>query len=188
MVKQLNTDSTYKAYYLDSENNNIPQGLLEILNEHGYEVEHLPVEQQEYMNCGPEVIENFMLYLTGERLSQEEAIVNNSRLVQQELLSSSHEEEEANFLNLKDSYSKQDAVTVIPNTVYDTQVTSDSCIIDNPTRYDIVTPQSIIDGVVVRADLGREPCDVLLELVHDYRINQDYAEAILGEIASIDIS
>jgi len=99
------------------------------------------------------------------------------------LLSSSYEAEEASCLTLKDSYSKQDAVTVISNTAHNTQVSSDDYIIDNPTRYDIVTPHSIIDKVVVRADLGRKPCDVLLELVHDYRINQDYAEVILGEVA-----
>ena len=85
MVKQLNTDSIYKAYYLDSENNNIPQGLLEILNEHGYEVEHLPVEQQQYMNCGPEVIENFMLYTYGERFSQEEAMIRDSHIIDESM-------------------------------------------------------------------------------------------------------
>ncbi|NDB85733.1 MAG: hypothetical protein EB127_23985, partial [Alphaproteobacteria bacterium] len=85
MVKQLNTDSTYKAYYLDSENNNIPQGLLEIFNEHGYEVEHLPVEQQQYMNCGPEVIENFMLYTYGERFSQEEAMIRDSHIIDESM-------------------------------------------------------------------------------------------------------
>jgi hypothetical protein len=74
------------------------------------------------------------------------------------------------------------------HTAYNTQVSSDGYIIDNPTRYDIVTPQSIIDGVVVRAELGTEPHDMLIDLLSDYRINQDHAEAILGEIVSIDIS
>lgn len=180
--------SGYKAFYLDPENTTIPEKLAAIFKDNGYEIEQLPTEGQRYTNCGPEVIENFMLYLTGERLSQEDAIVNNSRLVEQELLSSSHDAEEASCLTLKDSYSKEDAVTVISNTAYNTQVTSDGYIIGNPTRYDIVTPQTIIDGVVVRADPGREPSDVLLELVHDYRINQDYAEVILGEVTSIDIS
>jgi hypothetical protein len=180
--------SGYKAFYLDPENTTIPEDLATIFKDNGYEIEQLPTEGQSYTNCGPEVIENFMLYLTGERLSQEDAIVNNSRLVEQELLSSGSASEEANCLTLNDSYSKQDGVTVISNTTDNTQVTSDSYIIGNPTRYDIVTPQTIIDGVVVRVDLGREPSDVLLELVHDYRINQDYAEAILGEVTSIDIS
>jgi preprotein translocase subunit SecA len=180
--------SGYKAFYLDPENTTIPEGLAAIFKDNGYQIEQLPTEGQRYTNCGPEVIENFMLYLTGERLSQEDAIVNNSRLIEQELLSSSHDAEEAICLTLKDSYSKEKAVTVISNTTDNTQVTSDGYIIGNPTRYDIVTPQTIIDGLIVRADLGREPHDVLLQLVHDYRINQDYAEAILGEVTSIDIS
>jgi hypothetical protein len=45
-----------------------------------------PIEQNCYSNCGSEVIESFMLHLTGERLSQEEGIVYNSRLVEQELM------------------------------------------------------------------------------------------------------
>jgi preprotein translocase subunit SecA len=179
--------SGYKAFYLDPENTTIPENLAAIFKDNGYEIEQLPTEGQRYTNCGPEVIENFMLYLTGERLSQEEAIVNNSRLVEQELLSYGGAKEEANCLTLKDNYNKQDTVTVISNVAYDTQVSSDGYIIGNPTRYDIVTPQSIIDEVVVRAELGRESRDVLLELVHDYRINQDHDEVILGEVTSIDI-
>ena len=180
--------SGYKAFYLDPENTDIPEGLAIIFKDNGYQIEQLPTEGQLYTNCGPEVIENFMLYLTGERLSQEDAIVNNSRLVEQELLSSSHDAEEASCLTLKDSYSKEDAVTVISNTAYNTQVSSDDYAIGNPTTYDIITPQTIIDEVVVSAELGIEPHDVLLELVHDYRINQDYAEAIIGEVTFIDIS
>lgn len=49
-------------------------------------VKHLKVEQQQYSNCGPEVVENFMLYLTGERLSQEEAVPYHSELLERELL------------------------------------------------------------------------------------------------------
>lgn len=113
---------------------------------------------------------------------QEEAIVNNLRLVEQELLSSSHDTEEARCLTPKDSYRKQDTVTVISNAAFNTQVSSDDYIIDNPTRYDIVTPQSIIDGVI-----GTAPQVLLIDLLSNYRINQDYAEVIVGEVASIDI-
>ena len=180
--------SGYKAFYLDPENTAIPEGLATIFKDNGYQIEQLPTEGQRYTNCGPEVIENFMLYLTGERLSQEEAIINNSRLVEQELLSSSHDAEEANSLSIKDSYRKQDTVTVISNTGYNTQVSSDGYAIGNPTRYDIVTPQTIIDGVLVRAEVGIEPRDILIELLNDYRMNQSYAESILGEVGSIDIS
>ena len=42
-----------------------------IFKDNGYAIEQLTTEGQKYTNCGPEVIENFMLYLTGERLSQD---------------------------------------------------------------------------------------------------------------------
>ncbi|MDD9337856.1 MAG: hypothetical protein PV337_05505 [Rickettsiaceae bacterium] len=79
----------FKAFYIDPSNEPIPKGLATIFNSNGYVLEQLPAETQHYTNCGPEVIENFMLYLTGERLSQEEAIKHNSWLYEQELLSSS---------------------------------------------------------------------------------------------------
>lgn len=179
--------SGYKAFYLDPENTDIPEGLAYVFREHGYEIEQLSTEGQRYSNCGPEVIENFMLYLTGERLSQEDAIVNNSRLVEQELLSS-RGVLETESLTVIDSYSKQDMDIIISNAVHNTQVNSDGYIIGNATRYDLVTPKSIIDGVIVRADLGTAPCDPLIELLSNNNINQDYAEAILGEVSNIDIS
>jgi|GEM_PF-2411674 len=180
--------SGYKAFYLDPENNAIPEGLAAILKDNGYEIEQLPTEGQRYTNCGPEVIENFMLYLTGERLSQEDAIVNNSRLVEQELLSSSDTGEKAHCLTIKDSYSTQETLTVLSNAAGNTQVSRDDYIIDHHARYDIVTPQSIIDGVIVRADSGTAPRELLIGLLSDYSTNQDYTEAILGEVSCIDIS
>jgi preprotein translocase subunit SecA len=78
-----------RIYYIDSSNKNIPVRLKQIFVDNSLHIERLPSEQQKYGNCGPEVIENFMLYLTGERLSQEDAIVYNSRLVEQELMANS---------------------------------------------------------------------------------------------------
>ncbi|WPY00121.1 SecA-like and tetratricopeptide repeat-containing domain protein (plasmid) [Candidatus Megaera polyxenophila] len=179
--------SGYKAFYLDPENTAIPEGLAYVFREHGYEIEQLSTEGQQYSNCGPEVIENFMLYLTGERLSQEDAIVNNSRLVEQKLLSS-RDVLETESLTVIDSYSKQDMDTIISKAAHNTQVSSDGYIIGNATRYDLVTPQSIIDGVIVRTDLGTVPCNPLMELLSNNNINQDYAEAILGEVSNIDIN
>ena len=46
----------------------------------------MKVEQQKYANCGSEVIENFILYLTGKRVSQEKAIELHSKLVENALL------------------------------------------------------------------------------------------------------
>jgi hypothetical protein len=178
--------SGYKAFYLDPENITISEGLATIFKDNGYELEQLPTEGQRYTNCGPEVIENFMLYLTGERLSQEDAIINNSKLVEQELLTYGVAIEEGNSLSIKDIYRKQDTVNAISNTGYNTQVSSDGYAIGNPTKYDIFTPQTIIDGVVVRA--GEVPRDILIELLNDYRMIQNYAESILGEVGSIDIS
>jgi SecA preprotein cross-linking domain len=85
MTKQL--DGTFKSFYIDPSNESIPDGITQIFNLNGYSIEQIPTEQQKYTNCGSEVIENFVLYLTGERLSQEDAIVNNSRLLEQDLLS-----------------------------------------------------------------------------------------------------
>jgi hypothetical protein len=177
--------SGYKAFYLDPENTAIPEGLAAILNEHGYEVEQLPTEGQRYTNCGPEVIENFMLYLTGERLSQEDAIVNNSKLVEQQLLSS-HVVEEVNCLSLQDTCSRQEMDSVMSNVLNDSKVSSNGYIIDNPTRYDIVIPQGTIDMKMVNLEMLMEPEDLLLEVLSDHNIYQDYTESISGDIYLID--
>ena len=49
----------------------------------------IPCEPQRYCNCGPEVIEDFINYLTGKRATQEEAIELHSNLREQELLKAS---------------------------------------------------------------------------------------------------
>jgi len=74
-----------KIFYIDPENQSIPTDLDQIFKHHELDVESLIVETQEYANCGPEVIENFMLYLTGERLSQTESIPYHSLLVEHDL-------------------------------------------------------------------------------------------------------
>ncbi|WP_341757414.1 hypothetical protein [Candidatus Tisiphia endosymbiont of Ditula angustiorana] len=83
LVKQ--QDNSIKAFYIDPENNTIPKQLENKLVAFNIAVEQLPVLTQQYTNCGPEVIENFMLYLTGERLSQEEAIPFHSQLIEEAL-------------------------------------------------------------------------------------------------------
>lgn len=75
-----------KIYYIDPENSQIPIELEQIFNFNQLNIEQLTTETQKYANCGPEIIENFMLYLTGERLSQAEAIPYHSLLVEQDLL------------------------------------------------------------------------------------------------------
>lgn len=44
------------------------------------------LEQQKYNNCGPEVIENFILYMTGHRLPQEDAVIVHSMLFEEQLM------------------------------------------------------------------------------------------------------
>ncbi len=44
------------------------------------------LEQQRYNNCGLEVIENFIYYLTGQRLDQDDALSIHSLLFEESLL------------------------------------------------------------------------------------------------------
>lgn len=86
MVFEKINDNSIQVKYLDSENKPIPIQLKQILNKYNLNVEQLKVEHQKYSNCGPEVIENFILYLTGKRVSQEKAIELHSKLVENTLL------------------------------------------------------------------------------------------------------
>jgi Ulp1 protease family, C-terminal catalytic domain len=73
--------------YQDSLNYSIPKDLETLIfSICGVRCEQSYVEQQKYMNCGPEAVENFIYYLTGERLGQEEAIEAHSILVEHYLL------------------------------------------------------------------------------------------------------
>jgi hypothetical protein len=79
--------------YLDSENHAIPSILVSIINELnqvGFKkpisFTQMSLEQQRYNNCGPELIENFVYYLTGVRATQEAAIYLHSLLTENRLL------------------------------------------------------------------------------------------------------
>jgi hypothetical protein len=48
--------------------------------------EEVAVEKQHSNNCGPEVIENLMLYLVGYRFDQDEAVANHSELFTKSIL------------------------------------------------------------------------------------------------------
>ncbi|UCM86433.1 MAG: hypothetical protein LF885_07155 (plasmid) [Rickettsia endosymbiont of Culicoides impunctatus] len=88
-------DNGLRLYYIDPSNETIPDRFKQIFIDNGLQIEQLPTEQQKYANCGPEVIENFILYLTGERLSQEESIVCHSKLIEQKLVSKANNLDEA---------------------------------------------------------------------------------------------
>lgn len=81
-----------KATYSDSENNSIPIDLknkiISLYKTIGYTVQfnQQDVETQNYSNCGPELIENFMYYITGDRFEENSAIEMHSQLMESYLL------------------------------------------------------------------------------------------------------
>ena len=75
-----------QLYYLDSSNEHIPETLKQMFIDNSLQIIQLPTKQQSYANCGPELIENFILYLTGARASEDKAIELHSKLVENELL------------------------------------------------------------------------------------------------------
>ena len=82
-----------EIHYMDPENNKMPGELLHWITEYfvtdcpsrKLSIIHESVEQQKYNNCGPEVIENFIGYLTGYRLLQEEGVAIHSILYEDSL-------------------------------------------------------------------------------------------------------
>ena len=83
--------------YIDPENQPIPTVFEAKLRQHFAElapgqqviIRQRKVETQKYGNCGPEVVENFVEYLTGQRVSQEAAVLLHSRLMEDHLLNRS---------------------------------------------------------------------------------------------------
>ena len=69
---------------IDSDNSHLASAI--VLAWRSTPIEALPVMQQQYNNCGPEVIENFVLYLTGSRAPQNVAVPLHSLLWQNSLL------------------------------------------------------------------------------------------------------
>ncbi|HJK89036.1 MAG: 50S ribosome-binding GTPase (plasmid) [Candidatus Megaira endosymbiont of Mesostigma viride] len=92
--------------YIDSENNSIPEKLekelVARLNDIGYKVEFIQevLSYQQTNNCGPEVIENFIWYLTGARLPQEKAVPFHSQLLEEALLFQSNENDVVSLVHL----------------------------------------------------------------------------------------
>ena len=85
-----NNGVEFSITYLDSENGLIIDGLVnplqELLPESFIAVRRIPLEQQRYNNCGPELVENFIYYLTSSRATQEAAIYVHSLLLENTLL------------------------------------------------------------------------------------------------------
>ena len=88
LIFERNEYNFYSIKYIDPLNKSIPQELLKIIQNilPNSQYKQIVVEQQKYANCGPDVIENFILYLTGNRVPQEKAIEFHSKLLENSLL------------------------------------------------------------------------------------------------------
>ena len=89
LIFEKSENNTVQVKYLDSLNKSIPQELTQLIVSNfrcKVKFNEITVGQQKYANCGVEVIENFILYLTGKRASQEKAIEFHSKLVENTLL------------------------------------------------------------------------------------------------------
>ena len=74
------------AHYMDSENNIASDSLMALLASVGISLKQIQVEHQKYNNCGPEMIENFIWYLTGYRADQQNAVAIHSTIFEEEIL------------------------------------------------------------------------------------------------------
>lgn len=90
LIFEKSKNNVIQVKYVDSLNQHIPQELKQLMSnisEDKVIFQEITVEQQKYANCGPEVIENFISCLIGDRLSQEKAIELHSRLIENVLVS-----------------------------------------------------------------------------------------------------
>ena len=89
LIFEKSADTTIQVKYFDPLNKFIPQELDQVIIDalgSKPNFKQIAVDQQKYANCTPEVIENFILYLTNKRVSQEKAIELHSKLVENSLL------------------------------------------------------------------------------------------------------
>lgn len=96
LIFERNKDNAFKVKYIDPENKEIPKEVLSLIKtildknnvlfNENIDYNQIIIGQQKYANCGPEVIENFILYLAGKRVAQEKAIELHSKLVENALL------------------------------------------------------------------------------------------------------
>jgi energy-coupling factor transporter ATP-binding protein EcfA2 len=91
-VVEKNSDNLLVFNYIDPENNNVPEQLhknieFELIQK-GYKsfFNTISVEHQNKGNCGPELIENIVYYLTGSRLPQNEVLALHTQLFEEDLL------------------------------------------------------------------------------------------------------
>jgi ankyrin repeat protein len=88
------TSDEINIHYMDPEQQAIPALLKKMLAEtlamtnpeQRINITETELEPQKYNNCGPEVIENFMQYLTNHRLSQEDAVPVHALLYEDSIM------------------------------------------------------------------------------------------------------
>ncbi len=109
-------DNSLRVKYIDSMNKPIPTELLQIIKAilPDAKYEQITVEQQRYANCAPEIIENFIFYLTGNRITQEKAIELHSQLIENSLLGKNTF---GTWLLFKDKY-KEDSDLLLSSSKY----------------------------------------------------------------------
>ena len=99
LIVEVNEYNVLQVKYLDPLNKPIPEELKKLFDSipgHAISLKQLIVEQQQYANCGPMVIESFIEYLTGHRIGQKETLEAYSQLyVQQYLLEEAWKEKQA---------------------------------------------------------------------------------------------
>jgi hypothetical protein len=90
IIFEKNSQNTIKVTYINTEGSIISDilenGIRLAFKELGYSTNifNLFIEEKQLAgNCGPEVIENFVKYLTGDRISQEDAVPYHSSLLQE---------------------------------------------------------------------------------------------------------
>jgi preprotein translocase subunit SecA len=94
MVFEVEENDVIKITYLDSENQTIPKILNEELIDQfqselpNFKIHYnqLDLETQEYNNCGPELIENFIYYLFGTRAHPDTVVYIHSLLLENSIL------------------------------------------------------------------------------------------------------
>ncbi len=74
------------ATYIDPENKAIVPDMLNEINKNFVIDSFVVPNVQKYSNCGPELIENIMLFLVGIRVSQEDAVPYHSKLLEKTLV------------------------------------------------------------------------------------------------------
>ena len=97
------SDDLITMTYIDSENSALSldteaiSKYCSLLLRKSVKLQQMTVEQQKYNNCGVELVENFMLYLTGNRLTQEESVAFHSMLVEEDLIQSKGKSDNSDY-------------------------------------------------------------------------------------------